>query len=84
MIKTWPSSKIHEVLVDMLLDIAPDIYELYVNMYNRGINKLISQFMNAIYGNMVEFYLNIVSFVRLRKLISSSWTREIIVWPIEW
>ena len=72
MIKTWPSSKIHEVLVDMLLDIAPDIYELYVNMYNRGINKLISQFMNAIYGNMVEFYLNIVSFVRLRKLISSS------------
>ena len=41
--------KIRGILVDMLLDIAPDIYGMYVSMDRKGIKKLITQCMNAIY-----------------------------------
>ena len=45
--------KIRGILVDMLLDIAPNVYGLYVTIDRKGIKQLINQCMNAIYGTMV-------------------------------
>ena len=45
------------ILVYMLLDIAPDLYVLYVPTDKKGIKKLITQCMNAIYGSMVASLL---------------------------
>ena len=49
--------KIHGILVDMLLDIAPDVYGLYVTMNRNGIKQLIKQCMNSIYGTMLASIL---------------------------
>ena len=44
---------IRRIWVDMLLDISPDVYGLFVNTDRKGIKQLIAQFMNAIYVTMV-------------------------------
>ena len=49
--------RIHGVLVDILLDIAPDVYEPYVMMDRKGNKQLIVQCLNAMYGMMVASLL---------------------------
>ena len=46
-----------EVLVDILLDIALDIYGPYVITDRKGIKKLIIQYQNSIYGTMTASLL---------------------------
>jgi hypothetical protein len=41
--------KIRGILVDMLLDVAPDTYTPYVMVDNKGVKQLIVQCLNAIY-----------------------------------
>jgi hypothetical protein len=49
--------KIRGVLVDMLVDIAPDVYKLYVSTDKKGTKQLLVQCQNAIYGTMVASLL---------------------------
>jgi hypothetical protein len=49
--------KIPGVLVDMLLDIAYDVYHLYVTKDKRGTKQLVVQCQNAIYGTMIASLL---------------------------
>ena len=59
------------ILVDMLLDIAPDVYGLYVLTERKRIKQLITQFMNAIYGTMVASILYYCKFGTKLKLNKS-------------
>ena len=45
--------KIRGILVDMLVDIAPDVYKPYVTTDKKGVKQLIVQCLNAIYGTMM-------------------------------
>ena len=45
------------ILVDILLDIAPEIYVLYITIDRKVIKQLITQCMNAIYRTMVASLL---------------------------
>ena len=49
--------KTHNILVDMIPYVAPDVYRLYVTTDRKGIKQLITQCMNAIYGTMLEILL---------------------------
>ena len=42
------------ILVDVLLDIDPDVYGLYLTTDKKWIKQLISQCTNITYKNMVE------------------------------
>jgi hypothetical protein len=59
--------KIRGVLVDMLLDIAPDVYGPYVTTDKKGVKQLITQCLNAIYGTMVASLLYYNKFCRTLK-----------------
>ena len=62
---------IRSILVDMLLDITPGVYELYVTMERKWIKKLIDQFMNNIYGTIIAtliYYWNFCKTLKLNKL----------------
>ncbi len=41
-------------LVNILISIAPDIYELYVMVEKKGKKQLLVQFLTALYGTMVS------------------------------
>ena len=47
--KDMDITNIRGVLVDILLEIAPHIYDPYVTAYSKGVNKLVVQWQNAIY-----------------------------------
>ena len=49
--------KIRGILVDMLLDITPDVYGRYITKDRKGIKQLITQCINDIYGTMVASIL---------------------------
>ena len=49
--------KIRGILVDMLVDIAPDVYKDYVTLDKKGNKQLIVQCLNAIYGTMMASLL---------------------------
>ena len=49
--------KIRGVLVDILLEIAREVYEPYVTVDKKGVKTLIVQCLNAIYGTMVASLL---------------------------
>jgi hypothetical protein len=49
--------KIRGVLVDMLVDIAPDVYKPYITTDRKGTKQLLVQCQNAIYGTMVASLL---------------------------
>ena len=49
--------KIHGVLVDILMEITPDVYKPYVYQDKKGIKQLLVQCQNAIYGTMVTSLL---------------------------
>ena len=56
--------KIREILVDMLLYIAPGVYGTYVTTDRKGINQLITQVMNVIYVTMVASLLYYFKFCK--------------------
>jgi hypothetical protein len=56
--------RIRGILVDMLLDIAPEIYGPYVSMDRKGNKQLIVRCLNAIYGTMVASLLYYCKFVK--------------------
>jgi hypothetical protein len=49
--------KIRGVLVDILVKIAPDVYNSYVTTDKKGIKQLLVQCQNALYGTMVASLL---------------------------
>lgn len=54
--------KIKGILVDVLLEIAPDVYMDYVHTDKRGNKILIAECLNAIYGTMIAGLLYYVKF----------------------
>jgi hypothetical protein len=57
--------KISGVLVDILVEIAPDVYKSYVSRDKKGMKQLLVQFQNALYGTMVA------NLLYYRKLVNS-------------
>jgi hypothetical protein len=55
---------IHGVLVDILVEIAPDMYKAYVSRDKKGMKQLLVQFQNALYGTMVASLLYYRKFVK--------------------
>jgi hypothetical protein len=49
--------KIRGVLVDILVDIAPEVYKSYVTKDKKGVEQLLVQCQNALYGTMVASLL---------------------------
>jgi hypothetical protein len=49
--------KIRRVLVDILVQIAPDVYKSYVTTDKKGMKQLLVQCQNALYGTMVASLL---------------------------
>jgi hypothetical protein len=49
--------KICGVLVDILVEIAPDVYQPYVTKDRKGVEQLLVQYQNALYGTMVASFL---------------------------
>jgi hypothetical protein len=49
--------KIRGVLVDILVQIAPNVYKSYVTTDKKGTKQLLVQFQNALYGTMVASLL---------------------------
>jgi len=59
--------KIRGVLVDMLLQVAPDVYGPYVTTDKKGVKQVIVQSQNAIYGTMVA---SLLFYFKLRKTLT--------------
>ena len=55
---------IRGVLVDIILEIVPDIYEPYETTYQKGVKQLVVQFQNYIYGKIME---SLLYYQKLRK-----------------
>jgi hypothetical protein len=56
--------KIRGVLVDILVEITPDVHISYVSRDKKGMNQLLVQFQNALYGTMVASLLYYCKFVK--------------------
>jgi hypothetical protein len=56
--------KIRGVLVDILVEIAPDVYKPYVSKDKKGVKQLLVQCQNALYGTMVASLLYYCKFVK--------------------
>ena len=59
--------RIGGVLVDMLIEIAPDVYSPYVTTNKKGKKELIVRCLNAINGTMVASLLYYLKFLRCLK-----------------
>jgi hypothetical protein len=56
--------KIRGILVDILVEIAPEAYKSYLSQYKKGNNQLLVQCHNALYGTMVASLLYYRKFVK--------------------
>jgi hypothetical protein len=56
--------RIRGVLVDILVEIAPDVYKKYVRVDRKGVKQLLVQCQNALYGTMVASLLYYRKFVK--------------------
>jgi hypothetical protein len=56
--------KIRGILVDVLVEIAPDVYKYYVLKDKKGSKQLLVQFQNALYDTMVASLLYYRKFVK--------------------
>ena len=56
--------KIRGILVDILVEIAPDVYKKYVTKDKKGMKQLLVQCQNALYGTMVASLLYYRKFVK--------------------
>ena len=59
--------RVQGVLVDLLIEIAPDVYGPYFKLDKKGDKLLILQCLNAIYGTMVASLLYYNKFCRTLK-----------------
>ena len=60
--------KIRGFLVDLLLEIDPELYGPFVTTDKKGSKVIIVQFMNSIYGTMVAGLLYYKKFVNTLKI----------------
>jgi hypothetical protein len=58
------SIKIRGILVDILVEIAPDVYKSYVSREKKGTKQFLVQCQNALYGTMVASLLYYQKFVK--------------------
>ena len=56
--------KIRGILVDILVDLAPDVYREFVTTDKKGVKKLVVQFQNVLYRTMVASLLYYRKFVK--------------------
>ena len=59
--------RVRGVLVEMLCEIAPDVYEPFVMVDSKGVKQLILECLNAIYGTMIASLLYYEKFVETLK-----------------
>ena len=62
--------KTHGVFVDIILDIAPGVYEPYITTYSKVIKQLITQYMDFVNGTMVAsliFYCRFCEEVKIKQ-----------------
>jgi hypothetical protein len=57
--------RIRGFLVDILVEISPDVYKSYVSRDKKGIKQLLVQCQNALYGTMVASLLYYRKFVKI-------------------
>jgi hypothetical protein len=55
---------IRGILVDILVEIAPDVYKSHVSKDKKGTKQLLAQCQNALYGTMVASLLYYLKFVK--------------------
>ena len=55
--KDMATIKLRGVLVDILVEIAPDVYKPYATKDKKGVSQLIVQCQNALYGTMIASLL---------------------------
>jgi hypothetical protein len=63
-VKDMAFIKIRGILVDVLVEIAPDVYKSYVSKDKKGSKQLLVQCQNALYGTMVASLLHYWKFVK--------------------
>jgi hypothetical protein len=56
--------KIRGILVDILVEISPDVYKSYISKDKKGSKQLLVQCQNALYGTMVASLLYYRKFVK--------------------
>jgi hypothetical protein len=69
--------KIRGILVDILVEITPDVYKSYVLKDKKGSKQLLVQFQNALYGTMV------VSLLYYRKFVKSLMDIDFVINPYD-
>ena len=57
--------KIRGVLLDILVEISPDVYNSYVTTNKKGVKQLLVQCQNALYGTMVLSLLHYRKFTKI-------------------
>jgi hypothetical protein len=57
--------KLRRVLVDILVELAPDVYKSYVTKDKKGVSQLLMQCQNALYGTMDASLLYYRKFVKI-------------------
>jgi hypothetical protein len=56
--------KIRGILVDILVEIAPDVYKSYASKDKKGSKQILAQCQNALYGTLVTSLLYYRKFVK--------------------
>jgi hypothetical protein len=69
--------KIRGILVDILVEIDPDVYKSYVSKDKKGSKQLLVQCQNAVYGTMV------VSLLYYRKFVKSLTDIDFVINPYD-
>jgi hypothetical protein len=72
--------KIRGVLVDILVQIAPDVYKSYVTTEKKGTKQLLVQCQNALYGTMVARLLYYRKFTKSLTSVGFKITHTIHAW----
>ena len=56
--------RMHGVLIDILLEIAPEVYKPFIHINKKGVKQLLLQCHNVIYGTMLASLLYYKKFVK--------------------
>jgi hypothetical protein len=56
--------KIRGILVEILVEIAPDVYKSYVSKYKKGMKQFLVQFQNSLYDTLIASLLYYRTFVK--------------------
>jgi hypothetical protein len=57
--------KIRGIIVDILVEIAPDVYKSYVSKEKKGSKQLLVQCQNALYGTMIASLIYYQKFIKI-------------------